>query len=46
MGPENVSAADGLVSTDALAELYFQTHNQPRNCWSFEVDLRPWQDPF
>ena len=43
--PEAV-ANDELVSTEALADLYYQTHCQPRNCWSFEVDLRPWKDPF
>ena len=37
---------NGLVSTEALAELYYQTHCQPKNCWTFEVDLRPWKDPF
>ena len=37
---------DGLVSTEALAELYYQTHCQPKSCWNFEVDLRPWKDPF
>jgi len=36
----------GLVSTEALAELYYQTHCQPKSCWTFEVDLRPWKDPF
>ena len=44
--PEKVSLEDGLISTDALAELYLQTHRQPRNCWTFEVDLRPWHEPF
>jgi len=38
-------AEDGLVSTKELAELYFQTHCQPKNCWTFEVDLRAWTDP-
>jgi len=33
---------DGLVAPDAIAELYFQTHRQPRNCWSLEVERRPW----
>ncbi len=44
--PEKAALDDGLISTDALAELYFQTHAQPRNCWTFEVDVRPWQEPF
>ena len=37
---------NGLVSTEALAELYYQTYCQPKSCWTFEVDLRPWKDPF
>jgi len=41
-----VSAAEGLVDTAALAETVFQTHMQPRSCWTFEVDLRPWSEGF
>ncbi len=44
--PEEVQRDDGLISTEALADLYFQTHSQPRSCWSFEVDLRSWREPF
>ncbi len=44
--PDEVQLEDGLIATEALAELYFQTHVQPRNCWTFEVDLRPWREPF
>jgi len=44
--PEEVQRDDGLISTEALAELYFQTHSQPRSCWTFEVDLRSWREPF
>lgn len=36
----------GLIATEALAEVYYQTHLQNRSCWSFEVDLRPWSEPF
>lgn len=35
-----------IISTEALAELYYQTHCQPRSAWAFEVDLRPWSEPF
>ncbi|NQV54711.1 MAG: SDR family NAD(P)-dependent oxidoreductase [Rhodospirillales bacterium] len=41
-----LAANDGLLSTDALAEVYLHTHQQPRNCWSFETDLRPWVEEF
>lgn len=37
---------DGLLATDALANVYYQTHLQHRSCWTFEVDLRPWSEPF
>jgi NAD(P)-dependent dehydrogenase (short-subunit alcohol dehydrogenase family) len=40
------AAKDGFVDTAALAEVVFQTHAQPRSCWTFEVDLRPWSEAF
>ena len=36
----------GLVDMDALAELYLQTHLQPKSCWSLEVECRPWTEPY
>ena len=33
---------DAIVRTDDLAQVYLHTHSQPRNCWAFEVDFRPW----
>jgi len=38
--------ADGLLATDAIAELYWQLHVQPRSAWTFEADLRPWGEKF
>jgi NAD(P)-dependent dehydrogenase (short-subunit alcohol dehydrogenase family) len=38
--------ADGMMSTDAIAELYWQVHSQPRSAWTFEADLRPWAEKF
>jgi len=43
---DKVLPEDGLIDTEALAELYWQTHVQPRSCWTFETDLRPWAEPF
>lgn len=43
--PEQV-AKDAVVDTGALAEVVYQTHLQPRSCWTFEVDLRPWSETF
>ncbi|WP_428247850.1 SDR family oxidoreductase [Ferrovibrio sp.] len=33
---------DGILNPDAIAEVYWQMHSQPRSAWSFETDLRPW----
>jgi len=35
---------EGVIDPGALAELYWHLANQPRNCWSHEVDARPWTD--
>jgi len=37
---------DILLGTDAIAELYWQLHSQPRSAWTFEADLRPWGEKF
>jgi NAD(P)-dependent dehydrogenase (short-subunit alcohol dehydrogenase family) len=33
---------DGIVNPDDLATNYLQLHEQPRNAWTFELDIRPW----
>ena len=33
---------DGLIDPKSIAEMYFWLHNQPRNAWTFELDLRPY----
>lgn len=33
---------DGIVNTDDLAKNYVMLHQQPRNAWTFELDVRPW----
>ena len=38
--------ADGMLATDAIAELFWQFHAQPRSAWTFEADLRPWAEKF
>ena len=38
--------ADGTLATDAIAELFWQIHAQPRSAWTFEADLRPWAEKF
>ena len=40
------AARDGLLAPDAIAETYWSLHAQPRTAWSWEVDLRPWNEPW
>ena len=37
---------DGMLNIDAIAEVYWQIHRQPRSAWTHEVDLRPFKEPF
>jgi len=38
--------ADGLLGIDAIAEMYWQLHRQPRSAWTQEIDLRPFKESF
>ena len=33
---------DDIVKPDSIADVYYQLHTQPRDAWTFEMDLRPW----
>ena len=33
---------DGILDPDHIAENYWFLHTQPRDAWTFELDLRPW----
>ena len=33
---------DGILNPDHIAENYWMLHKQPRDAWTFELDLRPW----
>ena len=35
---------DGVIDPASLAETYWHLAHQPRNCWTFEIDVRPWTD--
>jgi len=35
---------DGILSPEAIAEVYWQLHRQPRSAWTHEMDLRPWME--
>jgi NAD(P)-dependent dehydrogenase (short-subunit alcohol dehydrogenase family) len=37
---------DAMLNDDAIAEAYWHLHNQPRNAWTLEMDLRPWVEKF
>ena len=38
--------SDNMLDPDAIAESYLQCHNQHRSAWSWEIELRPWQERF
>ena len=35
-------ADDGILDPAHIAENYWYLHTQPRDAWTFELDLRPW----
>lgn len=37
---------DGILNPEHIAEQYWQLHCQPRDCWTQEIDLRPWMETF
>ncbi len=37
---------DAKLHPDAIAEAYWQLHQQPRSAWTQELDLRPWAERF
>jgi NAD(P)-dependent dehydrogenase (short-subunit alcohol dehydrogenase family) len=37
-------ASDGILDPDHIAENYWYLHTQPRDAWTFELDLRPWSE--
>ena len=38
--------SDNMLDPDAIAESYLYWHNQNRSAWSWEIELRPWQERF
>ena len=46
--PERFDARgeDGILQPDEIAESYWQLHSQPRSTWTFELDLRPFKEPW
>ena len=37
-------ADDGILDPDHIADNYWHLHTQPRDCWTHELDLRPWSE--
>lgn len=37
---------DGILNPDHIADSYWMLHQQPRDAWSHELDLRPWMENF
>ena len=37
-------AQDGLLQPEHVADAFWYLHAQPRDAWTFELDLRPWRE--
>jgi NAD(P)-dependent dehydrogenase (short-subunit alcohol dehydrogenase family) len=44
--PNPVERPDSTLSPEGIAQTYWSVLQQPRNAWSFEVDVRPWVESF
>ena len=41
-----LKSSDGILNPDHIAENYWMLHKQPRDAWTHELDLRPWNEKF
>ena len=41
-----LKAQQGILDPEHIAEAYWRIHDQPRDAWSHEVELRPWLEPW
>jgi NAD(P)-dependent dehydrogenase (short-subunit alcohol dehydrogenase family) len=41
-----MKSRDGILDPEAIAESYWQLHQQHRSAWTHELDLRPWMEHF
>lgn len=48
MWPKSYEKKDegGILDPEHIAENYWNVHSQPRDAWTFEIDLRPWMETF
>lgn len=44
--PGEEGPPDRWLNPDAIADTYFHIHRQHRSAWTWEVELRPWTEPF
>lgn len=43
---EEAYATTPLVKPESIADAYWSLHNQPKDCWTFELDVRPFNESF
>ncbi len=36
----------GILNPEHIADLYWQLHQQPRDAWTHETEIRPWMEPW
>ena len=41
-----LTAQDGMLSVEAIADAMWMLHMQPRSAWTLELDLRPYKETF
>jgi NAD(P)-dependent dehydrogenase (short-subunit alcohol dehydrogenase family) len=44
--PQIAESGKAMLAPDEIAETYWQLHRQPRSVWSFELDVRPFDEKF
>jgi NAD(P)-dependent dehydrogenase (short-subunit alcohol dehydrogenase family) len=37
---------DGILNPDSIANTYWNLHQQSKDAWTFELDIRPWMETF
>ncbi|MSP67791.1 MAG: SDR family NAD(P)-dependent oxidoreductase [Alphaproteobacteria bacterium] len=42
----NERGPDALLTPESMAETYLMLHRQPRDAWTFQLELRPWVEKF